>query len=143
MQTILHDLTIKAPVSKVFEGVSAPALLDEWWTKRSTGVPRVGERYQLWFTPEYIWQATVTRLDPGSSFELTMGDSDADWQGTRVGFAVEEHASGAGLRFSHGGWREANEHFRVSSYCWAVYLRVLKRYLEAGIRIPYEERGLV
>ena len=42
--------------------------------------------------------------------------------------------------FSHTGWPSANEHFRVSSYCWAMYLRVLRRYLEHGEVVPYEQR---
>lgn len=140
MQTILHDLIIEAPAPKVFEGVTAPALLDQWWTKHCTGVPQLWERYELHFTPDCTWHATVTQYHPGRSFELTMADSDRDWEGTRVGFALEAVASGTKLRFSHSGWRDANEHFRVSCFCWATYLRVLKRYLEAGIRIPYEER---
>jgi uncharacterized protein YndB with AHSA1/START domain len=140
MHGILHDLTIAASAAKVFEAVTSPALLDQWWTSRAAGLPRLGETYELGFTPECTWQATVTRCTPGSSFELTMGRSDADWQDTRVAFAVEPRGAGTALRFSHTGWRDANEHFRVSSFCWASYLRILKRHLETGARVPYEER---
>ncbi|MCH8956850.1 SRPBCC domain-containing protein, partial [candidate division KSB1 bacterium] len=35
---------------------------------------------------------------------------------------------------------EANEHYRVSCYCWAMYLRLLKRYVEHGETVPYEDR---
>ncbi|MGB3174584.1 MAG: hypothetical protein WBB12_12060 [Saprospiraceae bacterium] len=33
-----------------------------------------------------------------------------------------------------------SKHFRVTSYCWAIYLKVLKGYLEKGIQVKYEER---
>jgi hypothetical protein len=47
---------------------------------------------------------------------------------------------GTQVRFAHTGWPEANEHYRISCYCWAMYLRVLKRHLEFGERVPYEKR---
>lgn len=34
----------------------------------------------------------------------------------------------------------ANDHFRTSSCCWAQYLRILRRFLEHGERVPYAER---
>jgi hypothetical protein len=31
-------------------------------------------------------------------------------------------------------------HYRTSSFCWAMYLRLLKRYVEHGEVVPYEKR---
>jgi len=28
----------------------------------------------------------------------------------------------------------------VSCYCWAMYLRIMRRYLEHGESVPYERR---
>ncbi len=44
------------------------------------------------------------------------------------------------VRFEHTGWPVANDHYRISNYCWAMYLRLLKRYVEAGEVVPYEKR---
>jgi hypothetical protein len=33
-----------------------------------------------------------------------------------------------------------DDEFRRSSYCWAMYLRILRRYLEHGETVPYERR---
>ena len=33
-----------------------------------------------------------------------------------------------------------NDHYKISSYCWAMYLRILKRYVESGEEVPYENR---
>jgi uncharacterized protein YndB with AHSA1/START domain len=140
MPTIFHDLYIETSSDKVFEGISAPALLDEWWTNQCKGEVKTGSEYELYFTPEYIWKATVTNCIPGKEFELTVHDSDNDWDGTKVGFIVEPKANGTKLQFYHQDWKEANEHFRVSSYCWATYLRILKRFLENGERVAYDKR---
>ena len=119
MADILQDFPIQAPPHRVFDAVSQPALLDEWWTVRSTGNPEVGSQYELDFGPDYLWRATVTVCRPGAAFELHLTNADGDWTGTRVGFELSPSGAGTEMRFSHRGWPEANEH---------------------GERVPYEKR---
>ena len=38
------------------------------------------------------------------------------------------------------GWPTPHEHCRISSFCWAMYLRILKRHLEFGENVPYVQR---
>lgn len=142
MADILHDFPIAAPPHRVFEAVSSPAGLDQWWTKTSAGNALSGSEYELGFGPEYDWRARVADCKPDRRFELEMTRADADWNGTRVRFELEETSDGKGtqLRFSHSGWPAANEHYRVSCYCWAMYLRVLRRHIEYGEEVPYERR---
>jgi uncharacterized protein YndB with AHSA1/START domain len=137
---ILHDFPINAPTARVFEAISTPADLDRWWTERCAGDPRMGAEYSLRFGPGYDWRATVTRWDPGSAFELQLTRADADWLGSLVGFDLKETAGETQVRFHHRGWPAPNEHYRISTYCWAMYLRILKRYLEHGELVPYERR---
>jgi uncharacterized protein YndB with AHSA1/START domain len=137
---ILHDFPIKASAERVFAGVSTPEGLDRWWTKRSTGKSVEGAEYELWFGPEYDWRAKVTRCVPDSEFELEITRADKDWLGTRVGFRLEHRDGATRVRFHHAGWPSANEHYRISTYCWAMYLRVFRRFLEHGEVVPYEKR---
>jgi uncharacterized protein YndB with AHSA1/START domain len=138
---ILHDFSINTSPDRVFEAVSTPEGLDRWWTKRSAGTATPGAEFELWFGPEYDWRARVTGFVPNAEFELEITRADADWTGTRVGFRLHGGRGTTQVRFSHTGWASANEHFRVSSYCWAMYLRVLRRYLEHGEVVPYERRN--
>ncbi len=140
MADILHDFPIKAPAQRVFQGVSAPAGLDTWWTKKSSGTPAIGNEYTLWFGPEYDWRAVVSRCVPGREFELKMTRAQEDWLPTRVGFELEEQGDITRVRFHHLGWPALNEHYRISCYCWAMYLRHLRRNIESGIFVNYEER---
>lgn len=140
MADILHRFPIKAPVERVFRAISTPAGLDTWWTSRSTGKPRVGEVYELWFGPEHDWRAKVTRCEPPTEFELTMDQADAEWTGTTVGFQLESRGDGTWVEFRHAGWPEVSEHFRISCTCWAMYLRVLRRFLEHGEVVAYADR---
>jgi uncharacterized protein YndB with AHSA1/START domain len=140
MTDILHALPIQAAVGAVFAAISTPAGLDEWWTAASTGEPRAGTVYRLGFGPGYDWQALVTAVVPQRVFELELTVAMDDWHGTRVRFDLEERAGTTELRFGHLGWSGATAHFRTSSYCWAMYLRILKRYVEFGERVAYERR---
>jgi len=140
MADIFHDFPIKAPLDRVFRAVGTPQGLDTWWTKRSAGRPQLGAEYELWFGPEYDWRARVTRCAPDAEFELEMVRADPDWIGTRVGLRLEPRADVTWVRFSHTGWPVQNEHYRVSCTCWAMYLRILRRSLEHGESVPYEDR---
>lgn len=140
MADIFHDFPIKAPLDRVFHAVSTPQGLDTWWTKRSAGSPQEGAEYQLWFGPDYDWRAKVTRYAPESEFEIEMVRADSDWLGTRVGLRLEPRDAVTWVRFYHTGWPSLNEHYRISCNCWAMYLRVLRRSLEHGESVPYEDR---
>ena len=140
MFTIYHDLHILAPAAKVFKGISEPSGLDEWWTYRSQGKPELNATYSLEFPGGYDWRGTVSKCIKDKEFELEIHDADPDWNGTRVGFLLQEQGGGTALQFYHAGWKVVNPHFRISSFCWAMYLRILKRFLESGIRVAYEKR---
>ncbi len=140
MADIYHDFPIAVPPARVFAAVSTPAGLDQWWTLRSAGRAALGAEYELGFGPEYDWRATVSRCVPDREFEFTMGRSDQDWEGSRIRFELTPTAGGTQVRFSHAGWPTANEHYRISCYCWAMYLRIMTRHLEHGEEVPYERR---
>ena len=140
MADILCDLPIKASPDRVFQAVSTPAGLDTWWTKRSKGTAALGAPFELWFGPEYDWRATVAACEPSTRFELLITDAGPDWRGTRVGFHLEGRPDLTQVRFHHTGWPSANEHWRISCYCWPAYLRLLRRYLEQGEVVPSEQR---
>jgi uncharacterized protein YndB with AHSA1/START domain len=120
--------------------IRAPAGLDQWWSAKSTGRPAPGEVYALSFGPGYGWRARVTECDPPHRFELELTDADADWRGTRVGVELTAAGETTTVRFHHRHSPDANEHYRISCYCWPMYLRVLRRYLEYGESVPYEQR---
>jgi hypothetical protein len=140
MPDIFHLFPINASSEKVFEGISTSAGLDNWWTKYSEGRQESGATYILDFGPGYIWKAVVTKFKLNKSFELQMTEADADWLGTKVGFSLNQKNNLTEVSFYHTGWPENNEHFRTSNYCWAMYLRIQKRFIEYGELVPYGKR---
>lgn len=140
MPDILHDFPINAPPDRVFDTLCSPAGLDAWWTKHAEGTPGVGNSYRLYFGPKYDWAAVMRRHEPQRAVEWEMTTSDADWQATRVGFRLRPEGDGTAVEFYHMGWPSANAHYRTSTFCWAMYLRLLKRYIETGEVVEYERR---
>ena len=140
MADIVHRFRIRAPAADVFRGISTPQGLDAWWSKHAEGSPREGGEYALGFGPAHQWRAVVVRCVPPTDFELRMIRADDDWLGTRVGFRLDETNGVTWVRFHHAGWPDANEHHEVSSFCWAMYLRLLRRHVETGDVVPYETR---
>lgn len=140
MPDILHDLVIRAPRPAVFAALSTPAGLDAWWTLDAEGEAREGAGWRLGFGPEFQWKAKVSRCVPDSDFEWVLTAADADWTGTQVGFRLRDRDGGTALRFEHRGWPAINDHYRTSACCWAMYLRLLRKFLEEGSVVPYEAR---
>ena len=141
MPDIIHEFPISADVSRVFDAVSTPAGLDQWWTLRSDGAPSFNALYALDFGPGYEWRAHVSECEKDRVFELQLVEAMPDWIGTRVRFELTPiDASHTQVVFTHVGWPSLSEHFAVSSFCWAMYLRIMRRALEYGEKVPYDAR---
>lgn len=140
MADILFDFPINAAPRRVYDAVSRPDGLGQWWTERADGTPTVGSEYRIRFPPDYDWRAVVTKANAPEHFELEFTESDSDWDGTRLGFILTGKEGKTGIQFYHRRWPEENRHFRISAFCWAMYLRILRRYLEHGEIVPYERR---
>lgn len=140
MPDIFHDFAIAAKRGAVFDAITLPSGLDAWWTKTCTGVPTVGGLYSLGFGPGYDWRARVTEVVPNECFELQVIQADEDWTDTRVRFELLAASGVTPVHFRHLGWASNNDVYRVSCFCWALYLRHLRRYVEHGERLPYEQR---
>lgn len=140
MADIFHSFPINSPIENVFQLISTPTGIDKWWTKTTTGKTEIGEMYHLFFEPDYNWTAIITKYIPNKEFELMMQTADKDWNGSKVGFRLIDKNKMTEVHFYHTGWKEDNEHYRISSFCWAMYLRILKRNLEFGEFVQYSDR---
>jgi uncharacterized protein YndB with AHSA1/START domain len=140
MADIYHVFPINAFPKQVFDAISTANGLDSWWTKTCEGTPLPGAEYKLGFGPEYDWRAVVSNCIRDSEFELTFNKADADWQDSRINFRLTADGGKTSVTFQHVGWPAENEHYKISCFCWAMYLRLLKRYVETGETVPYEIR---
>jgi len=138
---ILHDLVIKTSPEQVFNAITQPKHLNNWWTLKSSGQPKLDTEYNLNFTDKYDWYCKVSEVKANQSFYLKMTQSDDNWNPTTFGFNLKNHEHGTLVEFTHKDWLENNHEFRNTSYCWALLFKGLKTYLEKGVIVPFEDRG--
>ena len=138
---IYHYLHIEKDQESVFDALTQPQHLNNWWPLKSTGKPKIGSEYNFYFGDEYDWYAEVIRCVPNESFHVKMTQSDEDWASTSFGFDLKGNKNGANITFQHINWSSCNIHFKTASYCWAILLKELKNYVEKGIVVPFEERS--
>jgi len=140
MPDIIQEFIVNVPQVRVFHAMATPQGLAHWWTETSAGEPKPGAEYTLDLGPGHDWKGKVTRFTPDSAFELEIAKAHDHWMGTRVGCELQPEGKNATrVRFYHTGWSEGNEHRRVACYCWAMYLRIMRRFLERGETVPYED----
>ena len=139
--TIYHQLRINAKIEDVFNAVSAPEHLINWWPLKCYGTAQKGAEYNFFFGEPYDWYGLVTECLPNKSFHITMSKSDPDWDGTTFGFDLIEMGDQTLVDFSHANWPMSNDHFKKSSFCWALLLNGLKDYVENDVIIPFEDRA--
>ncbi len=124
--TIHHDFVIRAGITKIFEAITKPKHLVNWWPLNCKGIPELNEEYNFFFGSKYDWYGKVIKVIDNKSFHIKTTKADADWSPTSFGFDLIQNETSVTVKFSHTGWPHCNEEFRQSSYCWAILLNSLK-----------------
>lgn len=138
---ILHDLNIDCSPSMLYDAISIPGKLENWWPQTCTGKPELRAKYHFDFGPAYQWMGEVCEITPNSLFAIEMLDCDDDWMHTIFRFRISATDEGCRLTFEHEGWKSNESHFRHTSFCWALLLKGLKDYCENGTVIPFSQRA--
>ncbi len=139
--SIHHRLIINAKAEQIFEALTLPKGLNNWWTLEAKGSPILNSTYRFYFGPLYDWQARVIEVTGDKSLTWKMISAMDDWMNTEVGFEIRPEEEGSLVHFFHTGWRSESEHFGITNYCWAQLLRGLKDYVETGKIVPFESRN--
>ena len=105
------------------------------------GKQAVGEAYRFFFSKQFDWKAEVVRCRENEFIEWRFSDAEPDWTGTRLVISLSEKEGLTWIDFRLLEWESAGDHYRHTSFCWAMYLRLLKRYVERGEVVAYEARN--
>ena len=132
MYGIYHDVPLDVAAGKIFEAITTEDGLNSWWTDRCKADCRIGGTYNFYFAPDYSWYAEVVELTDAQHIAWIFTRADNDWTGTKLSFSSIKSNNRFLLRMEHTGWKNRNNHFRHTSYCWAQYLRKLKENLVAA-----------
>jgi uncharacterized protein YndB with AHSA1/START domain len=138
--SIHHNLVVKAEIANVYNAISQSEHLKNWWPLQCSGIAEQGEVYNFNFTDEYDWYAEVLSCKMNHHIHYKITKSDTDWIATSFGFDLKASDNTVAIEFWHINWPACNGEYKQSSYCWAMLLNGLKKYIEKGIIIPFEDR---
>jgi len=146
------DISIGAPVAKVYEALTTQRGIRGWWTASSEVGTAVGEQITIRFGTTFKvmrieelhqdakvrWKVIEAHLDvPG----LTRAD---EWVGTEIVFQLERESDAATrLRIEHIGLTPEVACFELCSQGWSRFLASFRSYVETGSGAPYTDRASV
>jgi uncharacterized protein YndB with AHSA1/START domain len=140
MPTILHRLTIDAPLERVQQLAATREGIQQWWTGHPvTGDEEIGGQLSVYFRDPANPAATfrVVERSPERIVWRCVEGPD-DWVDTRITYALKPRDDGGTtLLFSHEGWQQENEFMNGCSTNWASYLTSLKSGAEGHGFNPY------
>jgi uncharacterized protein YndB with AHSA1/START domain len=139
MADLKFIVPINADPAKVYAAVATQAGTRTWWTADTQMEKKVGGKAEFGFEKRaVVFRMTIERLDPGRCVVMNCHGDHPEWNGTtlRWDIAKAEDASGAILRFVHGGWREVTDYCSSCNAMWGNLLFRLKDGLEGSGRGP-------
>lgn len=122
MPDIRHSIQTSAKADALFPLVATARGFAQWW---AADVSEPDAAVELGF----FNRATVYRLrlveNKSTQIEWVCETGD-EWNGTRIGFRLEENKSGTLVRFTHAGWRSESEYFISCNTTWGELMFRLK-----------------
>jgi len=139
MKTIQHELSIDAPVARVYDAIATADGISTWWdpqTPRQTDLGLVLEHNP---GPEHgIVQLRVVDRVPNTRIEWECisthpASSPASaWTGTHFIFELSGHDTATDLDFKQTGYDDSSAFFNTNKDAWGQVLQNLKRVVETS-----------
>lgn len=144
--SIDREIHIDAPPEVVFEVISTPEHVREWWSVDTDFEPAPGSTSELvWADGDkpraHVEQLSVVVADPPRVFSFRWtnpaGESAVEGNSNLVTFELEPSGAGTLLRFSETGFRERGweaaaleERYLSHSEGWDRFVPIIKSYTE-------------
>jgi uncharacterized protein YndB with AHSA1/START domain len=136
MVDIIHRIGIQAPLAKVYAAISTVEGVAGWWTRETTGEPKLGGALHVVFrTPtgdeKGRMSFELSKLEPNEvRWHFTAGPPE--WLGTEVTFELTRAGEYTVILFGHRGWRDPVDFMAHCSMKWATFLLSLRQLVETG-----------
>lgn len=138
MPTIVKELSLAAPVERVFNALTLQDEIAHWWTDDLSVKPEVGSLAEFRFTR---WGAgtlcfEIAELAAGQKVSWISRQGPPKWAGTSIIWQLTPVGKETTLVFTHDGFAQADRGYEVTGNNWEYFLNSLKSYLETGKGTP-------
>ena len=131
MADILHELTIKSPIEKVYRALTEAQGLSGWWTSGSKAQPTVGTISEFPF-PGIVLKLKVDSLEPGKKVVWSVAEAVPDWNDTLITWDLTDVEGGTKVLFGHRHYASTDGMYARFNISWAWHIMSLRDYLETG-----------
>ena len=127
MADLKHHIPIDASPQAVYAAIATKWGLASWWTADTRVDENVDGNAGFGFNKRSaIYRMTIKALDPGKQVVWTCQGDNPEWTGTTLSWTIAPDAHGSMIRFTHGGWRSANEMFAACNSMWGELMYRLR-----------------
>jgi uncharacterized protein YndB with AHSA1/START domain len=143
MPDIMHIVKIHASPERVYQALTTPEAIRNWWTRDAVLDSRIGGTGEFGFLERpNITKVSVAELTaPVHVGWKTISAGAPGWDGTTITFDLRADGSDTALAFAHRGFKQADGAYAATTTGWGYYLVSLKRYLEAGKGMPHPDNS--
>lgn len=122
---IEQSYRLKASPTTVFQALTDPTILLEWWLSKAHIDPREGGDFDFDWLNGFHLSGKITKFEKDRAVSFSWS------QHTTARFEVLKKNRGSMLKLHHGDFKEA-EPFALASSRWGYYLMNLKSVLDHG-----------
>lgn len=134
---IWHELFFNVTPQELYEALTDPEKLAQWWTTDVRGISQLGEYLEFGFGG-LIQEMLVTDLEPGKLVQWKATESGLpDWVGTILEFKIFRRDGLTYLHLHHSNWHDDAPMYAQCNTDWAFYLLSLREFVENGNGRPY------
>jgi uncharacterized protein YndB with AHSA1/START domain len=124
---IVRSAEIRTTPERLFELLTEPEALEQWWPDVAELEPRLGGLIRMEFRGgESVVTGEITRFEPPRALGFTWVRAESPGVTTRVDFTVVPLAEGRSrIEVVHSGWEQAPELRPLHDAGWAHFLGCL------------------
>jgi uncharacterized protein YndB with AHSA1/START domain len=137
MSAIIEELTIAVAPERIFNAITEPDEIVQWWSDEARVKPEVGSLGEFRFRPPAgVLQFEVAELEQDKKVHWFSRQGPPQWAGTSVIWQLAPVQGGTRVAFTHEGFAQVDESFERTRGNWNYFLDSLKSYLETGTGTP-------
>jgi uncharacterized protein YndB with AHSA1/START domain len=141
-QRLIHEITIKAPASRIFDAIASPKELVEWWgvdgkfqaTELESDL-RPGGKWRMHLTTGNGTKLSVAgeyrEIDRPWLLSYTWNREQEDSQETLVRWDLDEKKGMTTVRVTHSGFASEDQRKRNSG--WPMIVELLRAHMERSL----------
>lgn len=138
MPDIIHQLTIKSSVDKIYPALTEQRGLAGWWTTDVVAEPTAGSVAEFGFgNRSTVIKMRVEEIVPSSFVSWRCLGGIEEWSHTSLRFELKPEGKNTILVFRHLGWKSSDGVLPLCSFDWARYLMSLRSLVETGQGNPH------